>query len=376
MIEKLEHRWADGFSACGGASYEETIDKINEIIDVLNGKEEPELRESEDERMVREFNDYLCEEIECRTNDLRDEKDRRTLNMLCYVLGKVKDWLERQKEQKPYGQRDECKDCQANYAGMCKGSCEMKRKEQKPADYDHEMCKKQEWSEDEIHRKWILEYLYDGLRKADEQFKDHFKSAIDWFEKQKPAEKSEIPTNPEWSEEDIEMYINIASSLHGYACGLENEEHKKHIKKGLDWLENRFRSLRPQVLPEDTVIFQKGVAEGRRLEREEQEKADDGDKRVLVFDPIAGTELWKAIHLSLIVARGKKERILLLFNGRYIPIEPGDKTEDIQRLYFCHWKPTEEQMKILKAVEDYVAQVSGYWEQGLDSLYNDLQTKL
>ena len=40
-------------------------------------------------------------------------------------------------------------------------------------------------SEDEMHREWILEYLYDGLRKADEQFKDHFKSAIDWLEKQK-----------------------------------------------------------------------------------------------------------------------------------------------------------------------------------------------
>lgn len=48
-------------------------------------------------------------------------------------------------------------------------------------------------SEDETHRKWILEYLYDGLQKADEQFKDHFKSAINWLEKQKPAE---------WSEED------------------------------------------------------------------------------------------------------------------------------------------------------------------------------
>lgn len=58
----------------------------------------PELRESEDERMMREFNDWLCEEIECRTNDLRDEKDRRTLNMLCYILTKVKDWLEKQKE--------------------------------------------------------------------------------------------------------------------------------------------------------------------------------------------------------------------------------------------------------------------------------------
>lgn len=60
----------------------------------------PELRESEDERMLREFNDFLCEEIEWRTNDVRDEKDRRTLNMLCYVLGKVKARLEKQKDNK------------------------------------------------------------------------------------------------------------------------------------------------------------------------------------------------------------------------------------------------------------------------------------
>ena len=40
-------------------------------------------------------------------------------------------------------------------------------------------------SEDERHRKWILEYLYDGLRKTDEQFKDHFKAAIAYLEKQK-----------------------------------------------------------------------------------------------------------------------------------------------------------------------------------------------
>ena len=36
-------------------------------------------------------------------------------------------------EQKPYGQRKECLDCQFNYAGECKGSCAMKRNEQKPA---------------------------------------------------------------------------------------------------------------------------------------------------------------------------------------------------------------------------------------------------
>lgn len=36
-------------------------------------------------------------------------------------------------------------------------------------------------SEDEQYRKWVLEYLYDGLRKSDEQFKGQFKDAISWF---------------------------------------------------------------------------------------------------------------------------------------------------------------------------------------------------
>lgn len=89
---------------------EEAINKVRWVLyglvvdkDVRDAFEMliPELRESEDERMMREFNDWLCEEIECRTNDLRDEKDRRTLNMLCYILTKVKTWLEKQKEQKP-----------------------------------------------------------------------------------------------------------------------------------------------------------------------------------------------------------------------------------------------------------------------------------
>lgn len=40
-------------------------------------------------------------------------------------------------------------------------------------------------SEDEQHRKWILEYLYDGMRKSDEYFKNQFECAIAWLEKQK-----------------------------------------------------------------------------------------------------------------------------------------------------------------------------------------------
>lgn len=81
------------------------------------------------------------------------------------------------------------------------------------------------------------------------------------------------PQPPSWSEEDTEMYINVASSLRGYACGLENEEHKRHIKKGLDWLENRFKSLRPcpswKPSEEQMEALNYAIAEwdgGKRLE--------------------------------------------------------------------------------------------------------------
>ena len=39
--------------------------------------------------------------------------------------------VEKKSEQKPYGQRAECSDCQMNYAGECKGNCELKRNEHK-----------------------------------------------------------------------------------------------------------------------------------------------------------------------------------------------------------------------------------------------------
>lgn len=38
-----------------------------------------------------------------------------------------------------------------------------------------------------------------------------------------------------------------------------------------------------------------------------------------------------------------------------------------------HWKPTEHQMTILKAVKEYVGKGSGYWGEGLGSLIDDLE---
>jgi len=109
-------------------------------------------------------------------------------------------------------------------------------------------------SEDEIHKKWILEYLYDGLRKADEQFKDHFRSAIAWLEKQKeqkPSISCGQENDTEWSEEDEEK-INIISEIiehcisipHSGGKGILSKEYKKELQCFIE-------SLRPHWKPSE-----------------------------------------------------------------------------------------------------------------------------
>lgn len=75
-------------------------------------------------------------------------------------------------------------------------------------------------SEDEESKKWILEYLYDGLRRSDEQFKEQFKCAIAWLEKQ--GEKPQ--------DEDKQIMKEIAEFIY-------NSTFKpKDLKKKEKWL--------------------------------------------------------------------------------------------------------------------------------------------
>ena len=81
----------------------------------------PELAESEDERIRKDIISFL---------KVADRFMPQLKKDVCIA------WLEK---QKPYGQREECRDCQFNYAGQCKGYCELKREKQKPV----------EWSDDD-----------------------------------------------------------------------------------------------------------------------------------------------------------------------------------------------------------------------------------
>ena len=160
----------------------------------------PELTESEDERIRKEIITHIkwCEDSGYCAKE----------EMIRWIT-----FLEKQGEQKPYGQRQECSNCQFNYAGECKGSCAMKRGEQKPA----------------VEMKTPEESL--GIDS------DTYNKIVDdcIYGEQKPA----------WSEEDeytlgetiqhLEELIRIDKAKH---CGVDVQYYQRDI----DWL----KSLRPK----------------------------------------------------------------------------------------------------------------------------------
>lgn len=180
---------------------EEAINLIKQVLPCLNIDEKiregfetliPELKENEDEKIRKNLIELLLD---------TPAQDIISHNL---ELSKVLAYLEKQKEQKPIFKKGD----------------------------------KVIWDDEEFNILDVneTEYNVGGYRVP---FSRQNELHPIW---QKPAE---------WGEEDTEMYINVASSLRGYACGLENEEHKKHIKKEIDWFENRFKSLRPSWKPSE-----------------------------------------------------------------------------------------------------------------------------
>lgn len=114
-------------------------------------------------------------------------------------------------------------------------------------------------------------------------------------------------------------------------------------------------------MPEDTVIFQKGVAEGRRLEREEQQ-------------PVEWSEEDERITAKLLSYFNEFDESTSFGSREVIEIRHWLKSLRPQP----HWKPSEEQMKALKlAYEDaFDCPEGGVPHLPLQSLYQDLQKLL
>ena len=100
-------------------------------------------------------------------------------------------------------------------------------------------------SEDEQSKKWILEYLYDGLRKSDEQFKGQFKAAIAWLEKQGEQNPTrdystlEITDVVRQALQECEDYRNIRADLYAARVGatVETLIQKQGGQKPAEWSE-------------------------------------------------------------------------------------------------------------------------------------------
>ena len=266
-------------------AYDEALAWMRELYPRLHGatKEDaehyfPELRESEDERIRKAIIHYILYETKGNISEATEH---------VWVT-----WLEKQKEQKP-----------VEYLDAVKVYAIMKKL--------HDLSFSQSIPINSEEYKQIGEITKD------------VRNLLDYPIEQKPAE---------WSEEDTEMYINVASSLRGYACGLENEEHKKHIQKGLDWLENRFKSLRPDNYKNCNSRW-----------------SEEDDQLIgFIFD-LLNSLVWR------------KEWAM-------------DKKECLERLKSLRpsWKPSDEQIRPLEYAIEYFKKKKNDVTY-LESLYQDLQ---
>ena len=195
----------------------------------------PQLRENEDERMLVEFNDWLCDEIEFRTSSLCDEKDRRTLEMLCYVLTNVKDWLEKQKKnhdgKKWIYEDDYHKDMERSFNDGKDEVLENPEKyglqrEQKPV----------EWSEkDEKIIDTIISVLGQYINYSSSGYATPmYSKEIDFLKSLRPSQKQDCSEDERIRKGLIEVVSDIAG-------GWPFEKHRITKKEAITYLERRIK---------------------------------------------------------------------------------------------------------------------------------------
>lgn len=134
-----------------------------------------------------------------------------------------------------------------------------KQKEQKPAEWSEEDEKMRDRIIDILNRTFSV---YSALGTSSTRPScPTYKDEIAWLKSLRPSWKPSEEEPDKSLEAAAEEY---ASDYHAY-----NDEQaiaKYSFKRGAEWQASQM------PMPEDTVLFQKGVAEGRRLEREDMLK--------------------------------------------------------------------------------------------------------
>ena len=218
--------------------------------------------------------------------------------------------------------------------------------------------KESEENEDEIHRKWILEYLYDGLRKADEQFKDHFKSAIDWLEKQKDQR------NYRKLYEDIAKSEWFKKAYEGKSLGGEDEQKEQ---KPINWTElngkdiaklevliNNVHNEYPNGIGQES--FGEEVLE-RFREYKEDEELDGKEQNPITKFKVGDKVHFKGDDVNILTITGLREDAYCT-DSAYGPILFSDQDEwEIVEQRSVEWSEKDEECR--KELIQYIEQRIG-----------------
>lgn len=212
-------------------------------------------------------------------------------------------------------------------------------------------------SEDEIHRKWILEYLYDGLRKADEQFKPHFKSAIDWLEKQKYDRMKPIYDARESFESALEKAWNDYHNGYENVDKLEDDyvecAHAKGFREGYLFGIEKQKEQKPASTEDMPYITDEHFYEREPTDSFKYKLAEYMTKCCTKKEGPYGYEY--GISAESILKMAKEE---LIRRGELKEQKPA-------------WNPSEEQMDSLR---DTIVQTKGYsYSMYLPELYEQLK---
>lgn len=117
-------------------------------IDVLHWLEKQDEKKPQGKSALEAWKDMHFEVYQ-QANGNRHEPNYSDDTTKMFSLNDIDEIIEKIGEQNPYGQRKECSDCQFNYAGECKGSCQMKIDEQKHANKVEPKFKDGDWVVDE-----------------------------------------------------------------------------------------------------------------------------------------------------------------------------------------------------------------------------------
>lgn len=286
-------------------------------------------------------------------------------------------------DPKPYGQRKECLDCQFNYAGECKGSCQMKRGEQKPNLY----FKAKDWYVSKVDGK--IHNIYNSVDKIEPKFHEgdiiqfngfghnrytiknvcglsHYINTIGEkmdmsytdanFEVIKDSDKNKLCRA--WSEEDD---YNVQCLVAKANCDIQKGNVGRN-EELIDWL----KSLRNRVKPQPDMV------EALRTEYEKG-RADVISEMKSSWSEEDETNSYHLKTLFENLAKNIKHEF------RIISDNDRDKyttwLESIKERYT--WKPSEEQMKVLDEVLNFAANhESPYWNYYIFETLNNLIRQL